>query len=140
MKISNTENLRRILAEDGYQNEAVRLKWLNRMSNDHYLTDSTITYRGVVHDRIVNNTRNGKVAVRIWSRDCGHCESEYIKWIEPSLYAVEQERRDLEKDAEGPYSVTVLTLAEADEFEPTTRDRILEAWENGQAYRVGGAA
>ena len=82
---------------------------------------------------------DGMVAVSVWQRDCDHVEFTRLHRIRPSLYAWMALHDDLHEHAEGPYGVQILSLEEAEEFRrdpPRDVDRILEAFENGETYRV----
>jgi hypothetical protein len=74
------------------------------------------------------------VIVRTWSRDCDMCEST-------SLTAYPANRRTMRKieeneceGAEGPFTLRVINPRDIEDerSECGTRDRALEAWENGR--------
>jgi hypothetical protein len=73
-------------------------------------------------------------AVR-WSRDCDMCESN--RRVEfKNRFAMEYAEMHMYEDAEGPQSITVITKSEYDEFENSTRDRVMEAYENGNGFSI----
>ena len=71
-----------------------------------------------------------------WSRDCDCCERDQLIAVPASLRTLRKVEDDMADSAEGPWSVHVATLAEALDFEPEFRDRILEAFEDGHPYSV----
>lgn len=83
-----------------------------------------------------NRRADGLSPVRVWQRDCDCAEWDYIKWIAPTTAALQSLWQDLHENAEGPVSVTVITLQEVEDYQPYHRDRVLEAFENGSNYVV----
>lgn len=67
----------------------------------------------------------------VWSRDCDMCESSYLSAIPATLGAYEAYCDDMARNAEGPWHAVVMDPRAIEGFEPETRDRALEAWENG---------
>lgn len=117
--------------------EAARLKYLQLVAGMHDI-DQHINRRAELHSRFSDPRYvvDGKVPVAVWSRDCDCVESTELYWVEaniPALFKFERKQFD---DAEGPVSVNVVTLATAAHFQPSSRDRILEAFENGNRYSV----
>ena len=84
--------------------------------------------------------RNGRrvVAVSVWSRDCDMVEGTSLSYVLAHHAAYEKWANHEYEWAEGPMSFTILTPEEAGQFEPVFRDRIGEAWDNGNvnAYYV----
>ena len=81
------------------------------------------------------NTRR-IVLVYVWSRDCDMCESDSVRAIPATLRAFNALLDDELSNREGPVSVYPISYDEALKFSPTIRDRVLEAYENGQTYNV----
>lgn len=74
---------------------------------------------------------DGKVAVYDWGRDCDMCESDRVTWIDATLEAYREFEQRVYDNAEGPVSCYPISPESAAEFEPSFRDRIAEAWDNG---------
>lgn len=74
------------------------------------------------------------VAIWIWERDCDCVEGTSRRLIRPTRQAYEQMVEGLYRGAEGPVSWSIHRPSEP--FEAYTRDRILEAFENGSSYSV----
>jgi len=70
--------------------------------------------------------------VYVWSRDCECVESDRVVWIHPEAGELDELTDQTEESAEGPYSISMITQEQAADFEPTYRDRIMEAYENGR--------
>ena len=87
---------------------------------------------------IADYSVDGKVWVRVWGRDCDHCESTSIRLIDANYWALEAVRDVVYDDAEGPCSVHIIREDEAKLFKPSFRDGILEAFENGHPHCVYG--
>ncbi|MDD4972043.1 MAG: hypothetical protein PHT07_21665 [Paludibacter sp.] len=70
-----------------------------------------------------------------FSRDCDMYESNwrvsFKNWFDYQ-YAL----MHMYDDAEGSQSITVITKSEYDEFQPSHRDRIMEAYENGNGSSI----
>jgi hypothetical protein len=76
------------------------------------------------------------VTVEIWERDCDMVEATRLETIDANLLALNRLYERLSRDAEGPFTVGMLTPNEAANWQRTYRDRVLEAWENGRTYSV----
>jgi hypothetical protein len=74
---------------------------------------------------------NGVVAIHEWGRDCDMCESDSVRLIYPHYMLFYKAEQDMYDSAEGPCSIYPISKTHADAFEPTFRDRIGEAWDNG---------
>lgn len=72
------------------------------------------------------NTRDGKVPVVVWGRDCDLCESTSLVTIDASMDAYEKLENSVYENAEGPCSLTIISPEEADAFKPSMRDRAAE--------------
>lgn len=71
-----------------------------------------------------------------WSRDCDMVEGERIIILPASLAALNA-RIDAEHEwADGPFSYTPVSLQDAVEFEGWSRDRVMEAYENGHPHSI----
>lgn len=92
--------------------------------------------RLALHKELKDKAYDGKVALSIWSRDCDCVETTRLAYIPATPQAYDNYVARECADAEGPVSVRILTLEEAAEFEPMTRDRILEAFEEGHSWRI----
>jgi len=89
-----------------------------------------------IADFIKDNSKAGKVAVEIWGIDCDMTESRYIRWIPATVHAYLSRLEKVRKYAEGPCSVTILTLKQAEDYQPVTVDHALRAFENGHSHLV----
>lgn len=91
-----------------------------------------LTERAMRAQRLAECTdSDGLVAMYEWGRDCDMCESSSMRRRKMSVMRWEQMERDMYESAEGPCSLYPITPEEAEEFEPEFRDRIAEAWDNG---------
>tara|TARA_R110000787_G_C13324110_1_gene436730 strand:- start:45 stop:425 length:381 start_codon:yes stop_codon:yes gene_type:complete len=97
---------------------------------------STIGCRGRTGAKIAELAVNGKVAVYSWGRDCDMCESDGVTLLPAHLMAYTRYENEVYDNAEGPTSVYPISMDEAADFEPSFRDRIAEAWDNGNTYCV----
>lgn len=79
---------------------------------------------------------DGTVAVEVWSRDCDCVEGTELYRIPASVMAYEQFANRMYDNAEGSMSLTILTSEQAESFKAYQRDRILEAFEEGETYYV----
>lgn len=80
---------------------------------------------------------DGKIGVLIWSRDCDMVEG-HVAWIAEVDTAAKLDawiERRLES-AEGPMSFTLVSVREAEDFLPSSRDRALEAFEDGHPHVI----
>ncbi|MDH5523068.1 MAG: hypothetical protein OEY01_03560 [Desulfobulbaceae bacterium] len=75
------------------------------------------------------------VYVSYWFRDCDLCESSGAYKFN-SFIEYKQWERDFLSDAEGPQSYSIITEEDFKEIVPFTRDRVLEAFENGHGTKV----
>ena len=71
-----------------------------------------------------------------WSRDCDCVEGERIVVLPATLEALQAELDRQHQWADGPFSFTPVPLRDAAEFEGWTRDRALEAYENGHPHAI----
>lgn len=71
-----------------------------------------------------------------WSRDCDMCESTTFGWCFPHEYDEIQD--DASEWAEGPMSFEKITKEEYEQYkgESFKRDRVMEAYENGNGRSV----
>ena len=68
-----------------------------------------------------------------WGRDCDNVEATTLRWINPpTVGELGKVQQSIEENAEGPWTLRLITLQAAEEFEPSSRDRNLEAFENGR--------
>lgn len=74
------------------------------------------------------------VAIWVWQRDCDCAEGTSRRLIRPTKQAYDQMVHNLYLGAEGPVSWSIHRPSEP--FEAYTRDRVLEAFENGSSYSV----
>jgi hypothetical protein len=79
---------------------------------------------------------DGKVYVNIWQRDCDCVEYTTLVGIRPTVAAWEALEMDIADGAEGPFNLSIVPPEDVDAWQPYERDRILEAFENGNNYYV----
>lgn len=80
-------------------------------------------------------TRDGKMWVHVWSRDCDCVESEWVAEINVSGFKHYCDR--MYEGAEGPVNIRSITYADYKAYQPVeARDRILEAFEEGRNFYV----
>ena len=86
----------------------------------------------------VSLAKYGWIFVKGWSRDCDMCESTRVYKFQ-SIKAYYKAYDSFGESLEGPGSFSIITKEQYDEErrEPTRdRDRILEAFENGNGYSI----
>lgn len=76
------------------------------------------------------------IIVRIWQRDCDHCEGDSLQAIPAGRRFLMELENEVRMGAEGPWSLTVLTVEDVKNFQPCFRDHILEAYEDGHEWSV----
>ena len=89
--------------------------------------------RAQLAERVKEHTIPGtrRVYLYQWSRDCDMCESSSIREVAASVMTLVR-REQLEHEwAEGPWVIRTISPADAAEFTPSFRDRVAEAWDNG---------
>ena len=74
---------------------------------------------------------NGKVPVYEWGRDCDMCESDSAYLIPANVMAFERRECRVYDGAEGATSFRLMHWDNYKDFHPSFRDRIGEAWDNG---------
>jgi hypothetical protein len=97
---------------------------IERVNEEIKLSESLIKY--------------GWIYVSTWSRDCDMCESTRVYKFQ-SIKAYYKANDSFGESLEGPGSFSIITKEQYDEErrEPTRdRDRILEAFENGNGYSI----
>ena len=83
----------------------------------------------------------GWIYASVWSRDCDMCESTRV-FKTQSLKKYNKRIQDAYEWAEGPMSFSIITKEEYDAFKKPgnrlgrTRDRIMEAYENGNGTSI----
>jgi len=87
-------------------------------------------------EEIALNQKDGFLRLIIWSRDCDCVESTYATTIPATLTHYTNFCTKEYEYAEGAMSINIVTEKEYQEFQPYQRDRILEAFENGNTYNV----
>lgn len=76
-----------------------------------------------------------KVYAVHFSRDCDMCESN--RRIEfKNRFDYNYSLMHIMDDAEGPQSLTIISKEEYDEFKSSNRDRVMEAFENGNGFSI----
>ena len=105
----------------------VELKALRKARQDKREADKKAQFEAKLQADI---DAHGFFCMELWSRDCDMCESTSVG----KYYSVEELEKSKEEAwewAEGPMTWTYISVADAQEFEPSFRDRIMENFENG---------
>jgi hypothetical protein len=84
--------------------------------------DNVWVWRKLIED----NGVDGKMSVERWGRDCDQFESTSLTEIDATLDALATLVEDTEKYAEGPWSLTVMTLKEVHDWERSEHDHRAE--------------
>lgn len=104
------------------------------------ITAAAIAYDPALHGYVFDapdiEPGDAIMPVIVWSRDCDCCEGTSLSYIRASLAAYDRHCEYLADGAEGPWRISIATPDEAAEFQPECRDRVLEAFENGNSYNV----
>ena len=115
-----------------------RLYYLNLVERSHDYPVATYIDRNVrragEYEQLAHCAEGQHVAIWIWERDCECAEGTRRRLIRPTKQAYDQMVHNLYLGAEGPLSWSIHRPSEP--FKAYTRDRILEAFENGSSYSV----
>lgn len=74
--------------------------------------------------------------IYVWQRDCDCCEWDEVHLIHGTFDNFLRTFDRIAEGAEGPFSVYPISRKEAEAFQQTTRDRVLEAFEDGHPWCV----
>lgn len=114
--------------------EAYRLKVLHDYKDGLH---ETINKRAALFDMIQRNARNGMIGIVESGRDCDCVDYVHPRQSIPAtLYAYLKLYNETAQWADGPFSFSILPPDEAQEVEPESHDRVLEAFENGHPHHV----
>lgn len=97
----------------------------------HHFWDYTADHKKVMPRRVI--------VLKVWERDCDMCERSYTQVIPATLKAFTGFYDQVSNNAEGPMTIDILTRDDAESVWTYTRDRAMEAFENGcgaNAYSV----
>ena len=115
-----------------------RLWLLNMADNCRHETTATYIDRNVgragEYEQLAHCAEGQHVAIWIGERDCDCVEGTRRRLISPTKQAYDQMVHNLYLGAEGPVSWSIHRPSEP--FEAYTRDRVMEAFENGSSYSV----
>lgn len=98
---------------------------------DFKRTPTWLEERAALRNKIREMADDGKIAVYEWARDCDMCESSSVRLIPASVMAYQRFENAVHDGAEGPCCCYIVPMNEVADFELTFRDRIAEAWDNG---------
>lgn len=84
--------------------------------------DNVWAWRKIIHD----NEIDGKITVDDWGRDCDQFETTSLREIDATLDALATLVEDTSENAEGPWSLMVMTPREVDDWKRSERDRAAE--------------
>ena len=114
----------------------------------HYADDTAASLKALSFDRrkakrfgMPDYMLRGKgtsrfVAYVHWSRDCDCVEGERIIVLPATLDALNERIAHESEWADGPFTFTPVSLRDALEFEGWSRDRVMEAYENGHPHAI----
>ena len=115
-----------------------RLYYINLVERSHNHPVAARIDRNVSkaseYEQLAHCAEGQHVAIWIWERDCDCVEGTRRRLIRPTKQAYDQMVHNLYLGAEGPVSWSIHRPSEP--FEAYTRDRVLEAFENGSSYSV----
>ena len=100
------------------------------LTRPHAARREALLDRLAVKQSIQICARRGRVHVLHWSRDCDLCETTRIFTIKATIEAFEEASDRCADSAEGPWSLRVVSHRFARDFQPSSRDRGLEHFEN----------
>lgn len=108
------------------------------LSDDDYYRMSELRERRNIRQLIADRSVNGVLYVSTWSRDCDMCEGTYRHKLEADdlFQAYIDFWEQKAEDAEGPFAVHIITKEQYDCFQSSTRDRALEAFEDGHPHVI----
>jgi len=118
-------------------NEAARLNALNVLEKVYHPLQEATQRREARQDwieQIKRYSQAGKVALIKWERDCDCVEAVSRVLVDATPAAVDEEMEHDFEVAEGP--VTHWLASPDAPFDGGIRDRVLEAFENGECYSV----
>lgn len=111
------------------------LRAYNEWNNAQFYIQSVDARINERHSKMFGEVdANNQAFFSVWSRDCDCVESTYL--LNCHKNDIQKEIDHIEQWAEGPTVITRLTLAEAKDFRASSRDRILEAFEDGRNFSV----
>lgn len=117
--------------------ETARLRLLRIASQmSSFNVDAIINERAEVARLLRDNSINGKAHIEVWQRDCDMAEWTTKTTIDANVRAYTKLRNEIAEGAEGPFRLHILTPREAASWTRESRDRVLEAFENGSYYNV----
>ena len=115
-----------------YVPDAKRLKFLDRILKGRYTRAQARTEaRRVWLAQVKSLQEDGHIRVIVWQRDCDHCEG-YHTYVVPVASLEARIRSDFAY-AEGPMHHTLARPSQVPDL-PQSRDRILEAFEDGHPW------
>jgi len=88
-------------------------------------------------DKFKRNTLKGwLIGIVVWQRDCDCAEWTSFDTLPANKKAMDKYVNDLYANAEGPVSFHWCDIRDKATFQPHSRDRVMEAFENGSNYAV----
>lgn len=117
--------------------EGKRLEWLQRMEDKYRMLEratATREARQYFLRSIDEMAERGWVALVVWQRDCDMCESHTRYKVRATSWDVDRMLDRIYSNAEGPVHWHLQRMSDA--FEPTFRDRALEAFEDGHPHAI----
>ena len=101
---------------------AVRTHDIANRPIDMESKDNVWKWRKLIED----NGVAGKLTVELWGRDCDQFESTSLKEINASLDSLATIVEDMSDNAEGAWSLKVMTPREVDDWERSEHDHAAE--------------
>jgi hypothetical protein len=110
--------------------------WYRMIHNTGYGHSDSLKIKARIRESIDKNQVNGTVFVMIDSTDCDHCRSTSLTEIKAGVMSFQALENHVYENAEGSTYLSILSPAEAKEFNPSFRDYIAEAYEDGHPWSV----
>lgn len=139
--VENIAQAQRVIRERGREDDfsqlmAREVRRMRKRLRTEVQGRDPLAYRAKVATWLEEFRFNRVVHVYVWGRDCDMCESDSVSTIPCNVIAYEKFCAGVWDGAEGPTSIYPISYEEALEFQPSFRDRALEAFENGRGNAV----
>jgi hypothetical protein len=110
-----------------YGDKKIMLKYIERRDLSRYKYNIMTAFRML---------QFWPVYLEVWSRDCDMCESRHAYRF-PTYWHAYRYMQDMRHNwSEGPCSFAFITRKDYENYESTSRDLILEAFEDGRGSHV----
>lgn len=120
-QLKEEQELLQWYAECGEREER-RMKDMQNRTITMESRDNVWAWRKIIQD----NEIDGKITVEDWGRDCDQYETTRLREIDATLDALATLVEATSENAEGPWSLMVMTPKEVEKWERTERDHAAE--------------